>query len=77
MLSRRVDARLNFARVDFKVADNRGKIDSIEATIFTSRVAVLLYLHLTFTVFQLTKTVQVTIVLQSLGALNSHSATAA
>lgn len=41
--------------------DNREKIDSSEAAIFTNRVAALLYLHLPLMVRQLTESMQVMI----------------
>jgi len=41
--------------------DNREKIDSSEAAIFTNRVATLLYLHLPLMARQLTESMQVTI----------------
>lgn len=54
--------------------DNREKIDSSEAMIFTNRVAALLYLHLPLMARQLTASMQVTIT--SLRASETHSAIA-
>lgn len=48
-----------FKRDDHRNVNNGEKIDPSEATLFTNRVAALLYLHLPLMLFQLTETMQV------------------